>query len=244
MTGTTRRATVPAVAAVLTGANLLNNQLAPGWYLVTCPATAVALVGLARADGRTWAELGLDRAALRPGLGWAAALAGTTAAGYAVAAAWPVTRPALADARMAGVSRRGTLWRALVRIPLGTVLLEETAFRSVLPALLGRRYGAGAATAVSSLAFGLWHVLPSRGLRHDNQVAGRVFPGGPGGAVLAGAAAVAGTTAAGVILDALRRRGGLLAPAGLPWALNGLGAGFAWAVGKENSEELRAPRHS
>jgi uncharacterized protein len=232
MTATTRRTAVPAVAVVLTGANLLNNQLAPGWYLVTCPVTAAVLVALGRADGCTWAELGLDRDTLRPGLGWAAALTGATAAGYTMAAAWPVTRPALADARMAGVSGRGTLWQALVRIPLGTVLLEETAFRSVLPAMLARRYGPGTTTAVSSLTFGLWHILPSRGLRQDNQVAGRAFPDGRDGAVLAGAAAVAGTAAAGVVLGALRRRGGLLAPVALHWALNGLGAGFAWAVAR------------
>ena len=33
------------------------------------------------------------------------------------------------------------LYQAVVRIPLGTVLLEEIAFRSVLPALLATRLG-------------------------------------------------------------------------------------------------------
>jgi membrane protease YdiL (CAAX protease family) len=230
MTGTMRRAAVPAAAALLTAANVLNNQVAPGRYLVTCPASAAALLALARADGCSWAELGLGRDALGPGLRWAAALAGATAAGYAALAASPVTRPALADARMAGVSGRGTLWRALVRIPLGTVLLEETGFRAVLPAMLGRRYGAGTATAVSSVVFGLWHILPSRGLRHENEVIGRVLPGGRGGAVATSVVAVAGTAVAGGVLDALRRRGGLLAPVALHWAVNGLGAGVAWAI--------------
>ncbi|MBI4329763.1 MAG: CPBP family intramembrane metalloprotease [Chloroflexi bacterium] len=50
-------------------------------------------------------------------------------------------------------------YRVLVRIPLGTVLLEEVAFRGVLMALL-RAGGAGPVKAimVSSGVFGLWHL--------------------------------------------------------------------------------------
>lgn len=36
---------------------------------------------------------------------------------------------------------RAVLWTVLVVIPLGTVLPEEFAFRGLLLALLGRRYG-------------------------------------------------------------------------------------------------------
>jgi membrane protease YdiL (CAAX protease family) len=54
-------------------------------------------------------------------------------------------------------------------------------------------------------------------------VAGLVGPGA-GGRVVAVAGAVVFTAAAGVLLCELRRRSGsLLAPAGLHWAVNGLG---------------------
>ena len=58
---------------------------------------------------------------------------------------------------------RVALWRVLVVIPLGTVLPEELAFRGLLLALLGRRYGVVAGILLSSGLFGLWHVVPSLG---------------------------------------------------------------------------------
>jgi CAAX protease family protein len=50
-------------------------------------------------------------------------------------------------------------YHACVRIPLGTVVLEEVAFRSVLPALAARRYGISGGVLIASALFGLWHVL-------------------------------------------------------------------------------------
>jgi membrane protease YdiL (CAAX protease family) len=104
----------------------------------------------------------------------------------------------LADRRMAGVGGWGTAWRALVRIPLGTVVLEEVAFRAVLPALLS--------PVAAAALFGLWHVAPTattldiNGVRRHRAVA------------LAGAVAV--TAAVGLGLWELRVvAGGVAAPA-------------------------------
>jgi membrane protease YdiL (CAAX protease family) len=90
---------------------------------------------------------------------------------------------------------------------------------------------------VSSLLFGLWHVLPSRGLTRANTAAAAAFGTGPAGSTLTVAAAVAGTVAAGVGLCELRRRSGSLpAPAALHWALNGLGYVLAWAATRRCDE--------
>jgi membrane protease YdiL (CAAX protease family) len=122
-------------------------------------------------------------------------------------------------------------WQALVRVPLGTVLLEEMAFRGVLWAMIARRRGAWWATGLSSALFGLWHVLPSMNLTDTNAAADALFGAGPVGQVLAVSAAVLGTAAAGILFCELRRRSGsLLAPAALHWALNGWGYLFAWAA--------------
>jgi uncharacterized protein len=105
------------------------------------------------------------------------------------------------------------------------------AFRGVVYAMVERRRGLRAATAASSLLFGLWHVLPSLGLRHANAaVAGALGVGTAGAAVaVAVAAATAGTALAGVAFCELRRRsGGLVAPFALHWALNALGLLVAW----------------
>ncbi|OUD02796.1 CPBP family intramembrane glutamic endopeptidase [Streptomyces swartbergensis] len=218
------------VLAVLVAANLLNNWLAPGAYVPTCVAAAAALLLIARWDGLTRADLGLDTAALYRGLRWSSVLVGAVLAVFLVGLALPATREAFEDERAAGLTVGELLWRVLVRVPVGTVLLEEIAFRGVLWAMVRRRRGTAWATAVSSVLFGLWHVLPSRGLSRAN-AAVAVLGTGPTGTVLSVAAAVVATTAAGVVLCELRRRSGsLLAPAALHWALNGFGYALAWAV--------------
>ncbi len=108
-------------------------------------------------------------------------------------------------------------------IPLGTVLFEEVAFRGVLWGLLRSRHGIAWTTAASSALFGFWHVLPSLRLTDVNPAVAAVAGGGPRGQALAVAGAVVFTAAAGVLLCELRRRGSLLAPLGLHWAVNGLG---------------------
>jgi uncharacterized protein len=222
---------VAAVVAILVPANLLNNWLAPRAYVPTCMVTAGLLLPLARRDGCSWSELGLSRASVRPGLRWSAALAGTVLAALAVAAALPAARPAFADTRAARLSGAAVLFHVLVRIPLGTALLEEVAFRGVLPAMLGRRRGARAGVVGSSLLFGLWHVLPSLGLRNANAAVADLTGTGPAGTAVVVTGAVLGTAAGGVVLCELRRRSGsLLAPFALHWAFNGLGLLFAWMI--------------
>jgi uncharacterized protein len=223
--------TLSAVVAVLVAVNLLNNRLLPGAYLPTCLAATALLLAVARRDGCSWSELGLGATTVRTGLRWSAVLVGLVLVGLAVAAALPVARPAFVDDRAAGLSGTVMLGRALVRIPLGTALLEEVAFRGVLVAMLARRHGVRAAVVVSSLLFGLWHVLPSLGLRDGNAAVGSLFGSGSWGAALAVVAAVAGTAAAGVVFCELRRRSGsLLAPFALHWSLNGGGLVVAWAL--------------
>jgi uncharacterized protein len=197
--------------------------------VLTCVLTAGLLVVLARADGCSWTALGLGRESLRPGLRWAAVLIAAVLLGYLVAAALPPTRQAFADTRATSLSGAALLWHLLVRIPLGTALLEEVAFRGVVYAMVERRRGARAAVVGSSLLFGLWHVLPSLGLRRANAAVADVLGPGTAGAVVAVVAATAATALAGAGFCELRRRsGGLLAPFALHWALNALGLLVAW----------------
>ena len=218
-----------SVLALLLATNLLTNRLAPGLYLPTCVVAAAALLLIARRAGLGWAELGLGRAAVRSGLRWALVAFAVVLAAYAVLLAIPAGRAALSDERAAGLTVGALLWYALVRVPFGTVLLEEVAFRGVLWALVRRRKGPVWATGVSSALFGLWHVLPSTDITRANAAAADAFgTGGPGRAA-AVLAAVVGTAAAGVLLCELRRRSGsLLAPAGLHTATNSLGYLAAW----------------
>jgi uncharacterized protein len=192
-------------------------------------AATALLVVLGRRDGCSWTALGLGRESLLPGLRWAAVLVAAVLLGYLIAVALPPTRQAFADTRATSLSGDALVWRLLVRIPFGTALLEEVAFRGVLYAMVERRRGVRAAIAASSVLFGLWHVLPSMRLPRANAAVADVLAAGTAGSVMAALAATAGTALAGAAFCELRRRsGGLVAPFALHWALNALGLLVAW----------------
>ncbi len=62
-------------------------------------------------------------------------------------------------APFAGMTVADVITRALIWMPLVTVLPEELSFRGVLLALLRRRYTDGRAAVLSAIAFALWHGL-------------------------------------------------------------------------------------
>jgi CAAX protease family protein len=199
---------------------------------VTGPVAAGMLLLIGRAAGLSWEAMGLGGAALARGARWGAVAAGLVAAGYAVAAMIPGAHRFFRDTRY-----RLGLWPAVytafVAVPLGTVVFEEVAFRGVLWGLVEDANGAAAATVVTSILFGLWHVLPALASARSNEALGPSGPGsGLGRTVLA---TVAFTTVAGVVFAELRRyTGSLLAPVLLHWAANGIGvlvAARLWATG-------------
>ncbi|MCA1690759.1 MAG: CPBP family intramembrane metalloprotease [Actinobacteria bacterium] len=190
--------------------NVAANRLLPArWYVPANLGTAAALLGLALVSGVGLDELGLSPSALVPGL--AAGIAGgLLVVGVIVLAAATPARRLLADGRMVGVGARGTAYRCLVRIPCGTVVLEEVAFRGVLLALVERSTSTGVAVGVSSLLFGLWHILPTLPTLDANGLArsGRAR-------VVAVAGAVLFTALVGVVFCWLRYRTGSLVASAL-----------------------------
>ncbi|MEU6309391.1 CPBP family intramembrane glutamic endopeptidase [Streptomyces sp. NPDC047014] len=213
------RTAVALTVAVLVAANLAVHRWSGAWGLLTSVVVSGALIGVLRLAGGTRADLGLAPGTLARGARWALALAGLVAVVYLAGALLPVTRPLFEDRRYAAMGGGEVLLRAFVLVPVGTVLLEETAFRGVLYGLVARERGPLRATAVSSLLFGLWHVLPSLHLAAAKPAVGGVL--GAAGAVVG---AVLFTAAAGVLFCELRRRSGsLLAPMGLHWAVNAFG---------------------
>lgn len=190
--------------------------------LVVGPACAAVLLAGGRLGGLSWADLGLGRGTWRRGLAWAAAVIGVVAVVVAAGAALPLTREAFRDSRYQ-LSLGNAMLTAFVFIPVGTVLVEEVAFRGVLWGLLRRMGGTFVATAVSSALFGLWHVLPSLGFAADNEAFGSAVGRGREAQAVTVLATVLFTAGAGVVLCELRRRSGsVLASAGLHWAVNGL----------------------
>jgi membrane protease YdiL (CAAX protease family) len=233
MSVSSRRRFVGAILAVvflLAGVNVLEKFGPRHTGLILGPAVAVGLVVLARRHGLTWDCLGLSPRRARSGLAWAFGLVLVVAGVYLIGASLPPTRSAFLDARY-HLRPSGALLAALVVIPLGTVLLEEVAFRGVLLGLVNRYHSARWASVSSSALFGFWHVLPSLRLTRANAAAAAFFGAGVAGQALSVLGAVAFTALAGLLLCELRRRSGsLLAAAALHWATNGLGVVIATAL--------------
>ena len=227
--GTRLRDTGFAIAscAVLAAYNNVSGEhpWRSRWYVPANACAAGAALSAAAASGLTAADIGLGRGAWLPGR-LASRLAAAAAAGWVVIAVLPATRPLLDDKRITSLEGRAVAYQAAVRIPVGTVLWEEIAFRGVLQAALRRVMANGAAVTVTSVVFGIWHIRPTAGALRANGLAGDRSRARA--AVLAG---VAATTAAGAFLSWLRERSGrVAAPALLHLAANSGGLIAAWAV--------------
>jgi uncharacterized protein len=212
-----------ASTALLLGAwnNVVIIRL-PGYPASYVPGNVAAtalLLTVARAVGITWQELGFDSRRLREGLRYGGLDSAVVAAGYTIGLTVPAIRPLLQDARVAGADGGAIAYQVLIRIPLGTVLWEEVAFRGVLLAALLRVLPLRTAIGASAAIFGFWHIRPTLSATAANDLA----DGLPGrtAAVLVGCVL---TAAAGVLFTWLRTRsGGLLAPVLLHAATNCLG---------------------
>jgi membrane protease YdiL (CAAX protease family) len=223
---------VAVVIGVLLILNVVNNRVAPQThYLLWTFGGSVGLLALGLLDGNSWTDMGLGLRYLIPGLVWAGVCIGGVTAVYLVGSAFKRTRVAFHDERMSELTGSRMVFQALVEVPFGTVLLEEIAFRSVLFSMLVRRYGLVWGVVISSVLFGLWHVLPSIGTHEQNPALGSVVGGGLRGNILAVSLSVLTTTVAGVLFSGLRLvSGSVLAPMGFHWATNGLGYAFSWLL--------------
>jgi membrane protease YdiL (CAAX protease family) len=222
---------IAAVLAVMLVVNLLNNRWREHWYMRTCLVGAAVILGIGLLDQQSWQQLGLAPSTYITGLLWAAGAVGAVLAVYLIGLALPFTRKFFLDERAGEQSGTELIRNALVVVPFGTVLLEEVAFRSVLFAMVASRYGTAWAVTVSSVVFGLWHILPSLVMHESNAGVGELLGSGMRARVLAVLTSVVGTGAAGVLFCLLRVwSGSLFAPMGLHWALNGLGFVFTWGI--------------
>lgn len=176
-------------------------------------AAAALVVTATRILGLTEDELGLS------GVSAADAALGALAGGLVAAPLFVLIASRrgaglVADRRVSGLRGRALAYQTLIRVPLGTALLEEIAFRGVLFAAW-RPEGEAVAYVVSSAVFGLWHVSPAATMVRVNRPrAGLVLP-------IAGTVAV--TALAGAGLTWLRvETGSLVAPFALHATLNSL----------------------
>lgn len=219
------------VVVVLAVVNIVEHVLRGAlWF---GPVVVVALVCFARWTGLSWSQLGLSRDQLRSGSRWGLGAIAVVAAAYLAGVLFPLSRSAFLDTRY-HLAVSGALLSAFVIIPVGTILVEEVAFRSVLWGMLARRFATWRVLVASSALFGLWHILPSLHLASTNQGVGHAVRGVAGSATVVVVVTVVITAVGGVVAGALRHRSGsVLASAGMHWATNALGVLFglvAWRL--------------
>lgn len=223
-----RWAPIVGVLLVLAGLKVGTAVFGVTGAVVGVIAT-IGVLAVTRAAQATWHDLGLSPQALRTGLAWSLGFFSLFAAGFALTAMAAKVLPAVAQwlqsLQVATPEPRTLALQAFVTIPLGTVVIEEVAFRGALPALLGRA-GAGTRTAIvgSAVLFGLWHIVPSLAAATAGSESGT-----PVWLVVLGT--VVFTTASGVGLGWLRHRSrSLLPPIFVHLATNSLGVALLWFV--------------
>jgi membrane protease YdiL (CAAX protease family) len=121
--------------------------------------------------------------------------------------------PYLLDDRASGQRSRDVLYRVLVRLPLGTALFEEVAFRGTIEGIW-RRSGASKreAAMAAAVAFGLWHLIPGTQALNGNPLNLRLTSAKSRWAVVIVGAVV--TAIASLGFSRLRERSGSLVA---PW---------------------------
>ena len=216
-----------ATLALLAVISVLNNAAAPGLYLAWACAGIAGLVLLARADGLSRRDWGFGPVTRRAALA-AAGFAAIIALGMLVGTQLPGIEDAYRDERVVDMSGAEVVFAALVRVPIGTALLEEIAFRGVLLAMLARRCGLARGVVGSSLAFGVWHLMPALGLAAGNSaLVAALGPSAPLSAVIG----ICAASLVGVLLCLARiRYDHLIVPLAVHMTANGMAYLLAWLV--------------
>lgn len=221
-------AVVGGLVALLAVANILTNRVLPSWSYV--PFNLLVTVVVVSMAGRVVSPAALGFVNWRRGAAWGGVLAAATLVLLLLAVVLPVIRDVFDDRRVDdGIA--ALAYNTLLAIPLGTVVLEEVAFRGALPAVLAREWSTARAVVLSSALFGLWHVLPSWGIGDVNPVIADVLGDGWIGRLISVGGAVVGTFFVGLWWSFVRyRSGSLLAPVLAHISTNSLAYAIAWAV--------------
>lgn len=189
------QSSVGGVLAALAVANVVSNRLLPAWGYVPWNVAVACVVVLIARRAVTTESMGFTE--WRRGAAWGTVLLVLTAIVLLIGVGMPTFNEMYHDRRVAG-GVWTWLYQAFVRIPLGTAVLEEVAFRAVLPALFAARWGVLRGCIAASACFGLWHVLPSLGLTTVNPTAAKVFGTGAAGVAVAVVFAVVSTLFVGL----------------------------------------------
>ena len=201
------------------------------WQLLTNVGVALLIGAIAWWSSVDTTELGLHRDHHPLGAIWgggALLLVMAVVVGFAlVSEVRGSSQGALDDPRLQ-VPFLEMVYEVAFNTPLGTVVLEEFAFRGLLLALFLRHTSMWRSVLWSSLLFGAWHILPTLTTAASNG-AMEQLASTPAGLVLVVIGNVLSTAIAGAVFAYLRlRSGSLLAPALAHLATNDISYVVGW----------------
>lgn len=224
-------ATEIAVGVAIGAGNVGLHRLIPKHAQLPVSIAGAALFAAGgRLSGASLTELGLAPNDLGRGVRVGLLGAVPVAAAIGVAAAIPALRRHFHDDRVRRVDAKRALREIGILIPFQTAVPEEVVFRGVLLGVLLRHRSPLVAIGVSSVVFGLWHVLPTLGTMGDNATTAALAerPSHRAGVVVT---SVALTTAAGAGFALLRLASSSVAAPAVTHALtNGLAFAAAYGI--------------
>jgi membrane protease YdiL (CAAX protease family) len=201
------------------------------WQLLTNIGVALLVGAIAWWSSVDATELGLHRDHHPLGAVWgggALLLVMAAVVGFAVVSEVRGTSQGALDDSRLRVPFLDMFYEIAVNTPLGTVVLEEFAFRGLLLALFLRHTSMWRSVLWSSLLFGAWHILPTLTTAASNG-AMEQLASTPVGLVLVVIGNVLSTAIAGAVFAYLRlRSGSLLAPALAHLATNDISFVVGW----------------
>ena len=143
--------------------NLLPSPVHAKIY-VGLNIVCLVLVGTAvhRYLNLSWADIGVSRRGLGKSFLWGAAFTAAVIIPLVLALKLrPIIGLKIGPPRLDGITP-ATIWsRVFFRIPLGTVLFEETLFRGIFFGYLKRGRTSVQVILISSLFFAFWHIVPT-----------------------------------------------------------------------------------
>jgi CAAX protease family protein len=193
-----------AIAGVATGLHALVNGLLPRRFRTL--ASLAACIGVSRLAAKAGSKIdeqGLSAGDMPRGVLYGLAAAGPIAVVISAGLCFQRSRVFYRQERITDATAGRATYDILLRIPLGTALPEEVIFRGALLAVLSRRHHPFLAAAISSVLFGIWHIVPTFDRLETNAaLRGRAWTHKAAWILMS----VGATTAAGLALAGLRYR--------------------------------------
>ena len=225
------------VLITMVGFQMLTRGVEGAPYIVAGVSATAGLALVAWKHGLSWTDIGLGRSTWVTGALWSVGIVVLVGTAIGIAGAVPRLHHLFADDRITEVSGAETARKALLDIPLGTVLIEEFAFRGVMLALVSTLTSTTWAVVVTSVLFGLWHISPALEM-HDSHNATT----GNSWITVVGTVFFTGLSGVGFALLRLFT-GSLFPPAALHWAANGTGVVVGWVVHNVTTRIVEIEEH-